>query len=219
MIDEEMTLIPLIVRYTKKLGLLFPIDKVKHLSNDILIDRIKYCIDNNIKYNPDIFYLENVQKMSENDLEKVVPLVLETFQTIGYNYKIDLEEFQIKIKEREDGKKFRFNEHLEALIITQLSNHRWGDSNIKENKAKIRVIFHNFSREYLKYVDTDRVVKSLKDIHCSNPTFRKQIEAIPYNVEILERIEKKYSSLDNYVLNTSPIDIARSFDTGEYQLK
>ena len=31
------------------------------------------------------------------------------------------------------NKKYTFEEHLKALIISLLSNHRWGDNNIREN--------------------------------------------------------------------------------------
>ena len=60
---------------------------------------------------------------------------------------------------RKKGKKYTFEEHLKALIIAQLSNHRWGDNNIRENIDAIDEIFHNYNKNYLKIVEPNILVK------------------------------------------------------------
>ncbi len=62
-----------------------------------------------------------------------------------------------------------------ALILAQLSNHRWANSNIRNNMNNIYSIFHNFDKNYLIAVDPDDLVFKLKEIYCTNPTIKKQM--------------------------------------------
>ena len=45
-------LIPLLIKYVKVNKVVFPIERVKYLSNEEVVDILKECIDNNIIYNP-----------------------------------------------------------------------------------------------------------------------------------------------------------------------
>jgi len=212
-------LIPLLIEYKKVTGYLFPIEKVKYVSDEDLIPRIQKCIETKTRYDFKSYKLDKIQVMSDNDLKKVIPLIIKSMEALNYDYKTDIENINKYIKDRLAGKKFSFSDHLRALILTQLSNHRWGDSNIRNNIDKIDAIFHNFDKNYLKVVDPNDLVTELKEIHCTNPMIKNQMKSILHNISVFELIEKEYGTLDNYVLNNSPSDIANSFVEGKYELR
>lgn len=216
---EKSELIPLLIKYKKIFGYVFPIQKVKYLSNEIVIERLKICIDNKKLYEDQIFVSNECEKKVESDLKMIFNLVKLSMKEINYDYKKNIEELMNVYKLRCNGKTFEFSEHLRALIISLLSNNRWGNSNIKNNIYKINSIFHNFDRNYLKIVDSNIIISELKKIHCTNPMIKKQILALPYNIDILEKIELDYGSLDNYIVTTLPNNIANSFNEGKYKLK
>lgn len=216
---ETSELIPLLIQYKKELGHLFPIEKLKHLTNEDIIERLKECLETRNLYETQIFKLDKVQKLSDNDIKNIVPLIQQTMEKINYDYKTYQNNVMEFIKQRENGKKFIFNEHIEALVMSLLSNHRWGDFNILNNKEKIDSIFNNYDKEYLKNVDSNIIIDKLKKIHCTNPMIKKQMGALAYNIKILEKIEKEYNSLDNFVLTNTPNEIANTFNDSKYKLR
>ena len=77
------------------------------------------------------------------------------------NYKIVELETTTAINERKNGKVFSFNEHVEALIWSLLSNQRpW--KGISDNKNNIRKIFHDFDYKYILNTDPDIFTSRLK---------------------------------------------------------
>lgn len=215
---QTSELIPLLIEYKRELGRIFPIEKMKHLTNNEIIERIKKCLETRNLYETQIFKLDDVQKMSNEELITIFPLVKQTMELINYDYKSNMKNYINIINQRKNGKEFSFKEHLEALIISLLSNHKWGDSNIIANKDNIKKIFNNYNKSFFEKLDVEDVVKKLKKIHCTNPMIQKQIKSLPYNVEILKNIEKKYGTLDNFVLNNKPNEIANAFYDGQYKM-
>lgn len=76
--EEKYSLIPLLIEYSKLFGKAFPLDNVKHLTSEELIDRIETCIKDKNLYNPQIFKLDKLQKMSESDMKKIINLVIKS---------------------------------------------------------------------------------------------------------------------------------------------
>ena len=74
-------------------------------------------------------------------------------------------------------------------------------------------IFHNYNKNYLKIVDSNILVKKLKNIDCTNPMINNQMKALSKNIMVLEKIEKDYGSLDNFVSIETPNDIANMFNS------
>lgn len=229
---SKSSLIPLLIKYQKCIGKTFPISKVKHLTTDIIIERLRECIDNNIRYESEyIVYNDRINNksdknedkkelISDDDLRKIISLIKMSMNQINYDYELDYREILDIIDLKEHNKKeFTFSEHLRALVISLLSNYRWGDSNIRDNRYKIDSIFHNYDRNYLKEVDYNILVEQLKKIHCSNPMIKKQMESLSYNINILEKIESEYGCLDEFVNSNLPNDIANWFNEGKYKLK
>ena len=91
-----------------------------------------------------------------------------------------------------------------------------GDNNIRENMETIDKIFHNYDKNYLKVVEPSILVNKLRKIHCTNPMINNQMKALSKNIMVLEKIEKDYGSLDNFVNKETPNDIANMFNDGKW---
>ena len=217
-IFKNNELIPLLIKYVKVNKVIFPIKRVKHLSNEEVVDILKDCIKNKVIFNPRYDMVDKITLLCDDELKNILVLIKESMDYINYNYMNDINDILYNVNRRKNGKKYSFNEHLKALIITLLSNHRWGDTNIRENIDKIDFIFHNYDKNYLKVVNPDILINELRKIHCSNPMIRYQMNALSNNIMVLELIEKDYGSLDNFVNKESPNDIANMFNHGKYKL-
>ena len=215
---EKDELIPLLIKYVKVNRVVFPIEKVKYLSNEEVIELLKECIESKIIYNPNNKLVDEVSLLRDEDLKVIFNLMKESMNNINYDYKTDIEELMINVNLRKKGKSFSFQEHLKALIIALLSNHRWGDNNIRENMETIDNTFHNYDKNYLKVVDPSILVNKLRKIHCTNPMINNQMKALSKNIMVLERIEKDYGSLDRFVNKETSNDIANMFNSGKYKL-
>lgn len=211
-------LIPLLIKYVEVNGVVFPIEKVKYLSNEEVIKILKDCINSHKIYDPNYILVKNISLLSDKDLESVYPLIKESMDSINYDYMEDIKDLINCTKYRKKGKKYSFEEHLKALIISLLSNHRWGDSNIRENMNTIDEIFHHYNKNYLKIADPNILVKKLREIHCTNPMIKNQMKTLSKNIVILEKIEKDYGSLDKFVNKEQFNDIANMFSAGKYKM-
>lgn len=196
----------------------FPFSFVKDLSKEEIIRRISYCIDNNVYYDHKLFKCDEFSVFDESKYKLIIPYVKESMDLIGYDYNEKIEEVKSIMKKRTKGKKFSFNDHLRCLTMSLLNNHRWGDKNVKDNIKIIEDIFHNFDKEYLKNVNPEIIMNRLKDIHCSNTSIYSQLKSMSYNISVLEKIEKEYGSLDNYILNNDYISVVCSLSRGNYKL-
>ena len=217
-IFKNNELIPLLIKYVKVNKVVFPIERVKYLSNEEVVELLKDCINNKIIYNPNYDMVSKITILEDNDLKQILPLIKESMDYINYDYMSDIKDLVKKVDKRKNGKKYSFEEHLKALIISLLSNHRWGDNNIRENMDAIDEIFHNYNKNYLKVVDPSVLVNKLRKIHCTNPMINNQMKALSKNIMILEKIEKDYGSLDNFVNKETPNDIANMFNDGKYKM-
>ena len=175
---EKDDLIPLLIKYVKVNKVIFPIERVKYLSNEEVINILKECIENERIYNPNYEMVKNITLLNDNDLKDIYPLIKASMDKINYDYMRDIKDLIDNVKSRKKGKKYSFEEHLKALILSLLSNHRWGDNNIRENMKTIDEIFHNYNKNYLKVVDPTILVKKLKKIHCTNPMINNQMKAL-----------------------------------------
>ena len=122
-IFKNPDLIPLLINYVKVNKVVFPIERVKYLSNEEVIEILKDCIDNQIIYNPNYEMVKNITLLEDKDLKEIYP---QSMDYINYDYMRDIKDLINSIKSRKKGKKYSFEEHLKALILALLSNHRWG---------------------------------------------------------------------------------------------
>ncbi|MTI70051.1 MAG: hypothetical protein FH751_07350 [Firmicutes bacterium] len=158
--------------------------------------------------------MKNVSKL-------LLKLIEDTLDNNGFDFENEINNMghMVNIELRNRGKKFSFNEHLEGLIFSLLSNQRPWEP-IRKNKEKIKEIFYNFNKEKILNTDKEVFVEKLKEIKCGNRAIKKQMESLNYNIGVLNRIEKDFDSLDKFVTNLSPHNIAKELASGDkYKLK
>lgn len=150
----------------------------------------------------------------------ILQSIKETLEMNGFDYKSYINNLRhIKnIELRNSGKSFSFDEHINALIFSLLSNQRPWEP-IEANEKNICDIFFNFNKEKLLNTDPEYFVQRLKEIRCGNRAVSKQMESLKYNIMVFEDIEKDHGSLDNYVTSKSPYEIADELANGRYKLK
>ena len=111
-IFKNPDLIPLLINYVKVNKVVFPIERVKYLSNEEVIEILKDCIDNQIIYNPNYEMVKNITLLEDKDLKEIYPLIKESMDYINYDYMRDIKDLINSVKSRKKGKKYSFEEHL-----------------------------------------------------------------------------------------------------------
>lgn len=124
------------------------------------------------------------------------------------------------VQNRKNGKTFTFSEHIKGLVFSLLSSQRdWGE--IHRNRQYVEKLFFNFDKEKIKNTNYHYFINGLKSRSLGNRAINKQMETLNYNIAILERIEKEYGSLDDFVTRLKPNAISALFACKEspYALK
>lgn len=209
----------LLLVYYKKFNKTFPLTYMRNCDNTTLKQKIIDCINKERKFdiNDEKF---NIEKQSDTiDYAQIINLIKESMSAVNYDYKKMIKETKNIVDLRKNGKIFKFEEHIEAIILSQLSNHRWGDVTIKENKQQIRNIFKEYDKEYLKQINANVLAKQLIDMNCGNASIYRQMESLSYNITILEKIEKDYGSLDDFVSSDNTNTLANMLYDGRYKMK
>lgn len=216
---EEKSFTDLLLEYSNRFKLPFPLLYMNGVSNEIIKQRILECFERNEIYDLGK-HLQDKQPLKKDfDYKNIINKIISSMVDINYDYKLLLLEQLKPIYERKKGKSFTFKEHLESLIITMLNNQRWGDNTIKENMTRIREIFRDFDYEYLKNANPEDLYIRLKSINCSNLVLFKQLKGLKNNIKTLEKIEKIYGSLDEFVTSDDPYVIANILYSGKYKLE
>lgn len=111
------------------------------------------------------------------------------------------------IQQRAEGKTFSFSEHIRGMIYSLLSNNRpW--EQIEENIDQIDKIFFYYDKDKILNTSADYFTQQIQLIKCGNRNIKKQMDALHRNIHKLERIEKEFGTLDNFVTSGTPIEIA-----------
>ncbi|MCB2305624.1 hypothetical protein LGL08_00145 [Clostridium estertheticum] len=137
----------------------------------------------------------------------------------NFNKQIDNMGHMIEIELRKKGKSFTFNDHLNALIFSLLSNQRpWKP--IQKNEKIITEIFSNFDKNSILNTDPNIFIERLRVIKCGNRAIKKQMGSLNHNIHILEQISNDFGSLDAFIVSRSPHNIAMELAQGDhYKLK
>lgn len=96
-------LIPLLIKYKKCTGSVFPIERVSHLKTDVIVEKLRDCIKNNKKYEISIYkFCENDKTVSLKEQKKIlisdksfkniIPLIKLSMNYINYDYESDCKE-------------------------------------------------------------------------------------------------------------------------------
>lgn len=216
---KELPVVETVLKYTNEMMYILPINELKKLEKNEIISRIQYCIDNNLIYRKELFeIMENKINNTKDIITKIIPLIIKTLKDNNYNYREDYYKKLINIKDRINGKRFTYSEHLRALIISQLNNHRWDDS-IEHKKIELNKIFNNFDKQYILSKDRNYFIKELKRINCTKTLIENIIDSFHYNIKVFNSIEREYGSLDNFVFSKEPNKIVYILREGKYKLK
>lgn len=137
--------------YYDKFQIPFPISLLKVVENKEIKTKIINCLISGESYNyyDDRKFCIN-QINNKIDYVELINLIKQSMDEIGYDYQKMINDINSVVNLRLNGKTFSFEEHLEALVLAQLSNHRWGDETIIRNRENLRYIFKFYNREYLK---------------------------------------------------------------------
>lgn len=205
--------------YYQKFYKVFPISSLKCIDNKTLKQKIIDSITSGqvFNYNDEKFKIKSIN--NKINYTNLMDLIKNSMDLISYDYDKMIKEINNIVDLRKNGKVFYFEEHLEALLLAQLSNHRWGSSTIKKNKQKLREIFKDYDKDYLRNVNPDILVDKIIAINCGNASIYRQLRALSYNINVLELIENDYGTLDNFVSSDDPNTLANIMYDGKYKLK
>lgn len=131
-----------------------------------------------------------------------------------------LQSGNINMELRKKGIEFSISDHLKALVYSLLSNQRpW--KVINENMDKINSIFLNFDIEKLKSEDPDNLIKEICKIKCGNRDINEQMKTLHLNINMMEKIEYDYGSIDNFINSITPYQVVNliSDNKSKYKFK
>lgn len=123
------------------------------------------------------------------------------------------------IKARQNGKQYSFSEHTKGLIYSLLTNQTpW--KRIVPHLREVDAIFFNYDIDAIKGTPTVYFETELRRIRCGNRNTRAQMNALHGNIEVFERIAKKYGSLDAFVISSPAHEVVSilSSNGSEYKL-
>jgi len=106
--------------------------------------------------------------------------------------------FEIKQhSNREDGKKYSLNEHIEAIVWALLSNQqKWRV--VLPKLEKIKSGFHNYDADIVKNTKPEDLIKIIIEVKAGNKNIKKQMEGLSNIISVLEDISKQHGSIDSY---------------------
>lgn len=148
-------------------------------------------------------------KIATKEAVELLKLVEQTLEKNNINFMEYIFQFgQLQAAlDRKNGKVFTFNEHIRGLILSKLSSQRpW--KKIADNLENIQQIFFNYDPEKILRKEPQYYVDLLKSIHCGNRSIHKQMAVLSENILVMDNIVQKYRSMDAFVTNDDPINIA-----------
>jgi endonuclease III len=114
---------------------------------------------------------------------------------------------------------FSFENHIEALIYSQLSAMTRFDR-VDENREKIDKAFGNYSPEFIRQHSADYFVSALKEIGVASMLTRKQMGVLHDNLATLERIDHEFGGIDAFVTSRPAYEIIEVLSQeGKYKIK
>lgn len=122
------------------------------------------------------------------------------------------------IDRKNNAKIFGFNDHIRALIYSQLSNQtKW--INIEPKLPQIDRLFFDFNKRKILEMPADYFYNRIFNLKCGNIATKKQMESLKENIVMIEKIEYENGGLDNYFTKSPAVIIAKDLSNGKYKLK
>jgi len=122
------------------------------------------------------------------------------------------------IEQRKNGREFSLSDHVKGLIYSLLSNQRpW--KGIVANMDKIENIFYNFDVDKIKAEKPERFINEIRQIKCGNRDISQQMKSLSSNIAIMEKIEKDYGSMDNFVTSVPTYEVVKQISDNKSKYK
>lgn len=101
--------------------------------------------------------------------------------------------------QRATGKDFQIQDYIEGMIRSMLTAMvDWYRIKPHFDNGEIPDIFSNYDPQILKKADPIFLETEIRKIKCGNICISKQMKALGHNVEVLQNIESKYGTIDQY---------------------
>lgn len=145
-------------------------------------------------------------------IDKVVNYLIEN--------NIDFENHDLirNIKARREGRVFSFEDNIKGLIYALLGNQtKW--KNIAPKLKDIDKLFFQYDKTKILSKSPDYFYNGIFALKCGNMATKKQMESLAYDIQILERIENDYGSLDKFYESYPTHQIAKIISSGKYKMK
>ena len=125
------------------------------------------------------------------------------------------------LEARSNGKSFSFKDHIKAFIYAQLSAVvAW--KNVSKRKNEVNSLFFDFDKDKLKNTNPEILIENIKKLKCySSFTTKNQMNSLKTNIEMFEKIEKDYGSLDNFIIHDKVSNVVKMLADNKsiYKLK
>ena len=139
---------------------------------------------------------------------------------------LDYEEIDYKtsltdrIRERVNLEKYTIENHIRGLIYSIISNQKkWYvvDSRFKE----IDDLFYEYDHKKILTTDPGYFISGIYALRCGNENTIVQMKSLADNIRTLQKIEKDYGSIDEFIASESAEKIVKKLSkhTSRYKLK
>ena len=103
------------------------------------------------------------------------------------------------IAERKAGKKFSFKEHIQGMILAMLSG-QGGWKRVYVHKQDVDNLFFHYDKDKIRDCNPQYFINRIYQYKIGSRSTKKQMQALKHNILVLEKLEKEYESLDNFII-------------------
>lgn len=137
----------------------------------------------------------------------------ETLKEKGFNLSVSS-----RLKKREAGYQFTFDEHCEAMVLSLISANRpWVQ--IAQNLDNLKEVFKGYNGDYLENEDPQVLVNGVMKLGCGNRAIVKQMQGLSGNVKMFRYIENVIGGpIDNLAANNDPYAVSKILSEQPYKL-
>lgn len=111
------------------------------------------------------------------------------------------------LNERKQGKVFNVNEHIKALVYSLLSA-RVPWVRIVPHLNQLNMLFRGYDPDFIKSMPGDYFSDGIFSLNCGSQCTRAQMNVLAKNVDMLQKLDRQYNGIDNYVTSAPAIEIA-----------
>lgn len=102
------------------------------------------------------------------------------------------------VEERLRGKKFSLSDHIRGMVYSMLTNQtKW--YRIEPHLSEIDKLFFGYDAAKIKGMDAEYFCRGIFSLKCGNMSTKAQMQALHYDIDIFEKIEKEYGSIDVFL--------------------